>query len=66
MKGTLYMKDFINKITENKKVLVMIIIAVIVIIIFNILHGLLYNKNQEVVFSNETTCFRAKNKLFQA
>ena len=49
------MKDFINKITENKKVLVMIIIAVIVIIIFNILHGLLYNKNQEVVFSNETS-----------
>ena len=48
------MKDFINKITENKKVLIMIIIAVIVIIIFSFLHGLIYNTNQDIVFNNET------------
>ena len=48
------MKDFINKITENKKVLIMIIIALIVIIIFSFLHGLIYNTNQDIVFNNET------------
>lgn len=49
------MKDFINKLLENKKVLIMIVIAIIVIIVFSILHSLIYNNDSSVVINNENS-----------